>query len=605
MQNETLQLVNSRSGDPTLIYDNDNGTPVYLHSRYNPREEAEKFVEQYRNLGNYKHIFFYGIGLGYHIEAMQALHPQVAYSVYEPNASVFVKFLETRLFKDVFRRRPDQLYIQWSSADITSHVSDFINKIKDHVLLVVLPSYERAFQEEFRAFQQTFIKAISGKRSALNTNFAFEKRWIVNGMLNIKHTLESPSILDKKRQHFEQKPAIIVSAGPSLEEELENLRQIKESGTAYIFAVGSAINALLSAGIQPDAACTYDPSALNQKVFEKLVQQNIDNIPLIYGTTVGFETLQQYPGPKLHMITSQDSTAAVFLKKEEGTPLEVVNDAPSIAVITLQLLYRLGCNPIILVGQNLSYKDERFYSAGIEYSHRPSKLSEAELQRAFPVEAVDGSQVLTNNSLNQMRLQIEQYIKAFDPQTVVINTTQGGANIEGTRFEALRDVMSQYCKEACVEPDWMKGKDGAYDVEYLRKQSMEMEEAFKELCRIFDQLVDIMRDLKRFADQGNARALEGMFPKFDRVFKRMKTNQYHYHYIQPMNRVQFEILLKHTQEIRFQRDQVTKANMLLDVFGKYLSHCRRDLEQSIPVFGYMLQAIREYAASKTELAQSS
>lgn len=71
---------------------------------------------------------------------------------------------------------------------------------------------------------------------------------------------------DIDQKAFEGKPAIIVAAGPSLSEEFEHLKFIKENGLAYIFSVGSAINALIEHGIYPDAACTYDPKERNQNV---------------------------------------------------------------------------------------------------------------------------------------------------------------------------------------------------------------------------------------------------------------------------------------------------------------------------------------------------
>src|SRR5690606_20679404 len=125
---------------------------------------------------------------------------------------------------------------------------------------------------------------------------------------------------------------------------------------------------LIHHDIYPDAATTYDPSARNQIVFEKVKEKDIADIPMIFGSSVGYETLIDYPGKKYHMITSQDTVSNYYLKNKNEDSIYIVQDAPSIAVVTVQLLYELGFNPIILVGQNLAYKGKKRHSEGVHYS---------------------------------------------------------------------------------------------------------------------------------------------------------------------------------------------------------------------------------------------
>ncbi len=101
----------------------------------------------------------------------------------------------------------------------------------------------------------------------------------------------------------------------------------------------------------------------------------------------------------------------------------MVYDAPTIAVVTLQLLYELGFNRIILVGQNLAYRGKKRHSEGIDYSR---DLTDKEVEKGIYVKDVYGEDILTNLGFNSMRQQMEAYIKAF-PNLKVINTTKGGA----------------------------------------------------------------------------------------------------------------------------------------------------------------------------------
>ncbi len=68
--------------------------------------------------------------------------------------------------------------------------------------------------------------------------------------------------------------------------------------------------------IYPDAATTYDPGKFNHNVFTKIKEEGIADIPMIFGSSVGYETIMNYPGNKYHMITSQDTVSAYYLKKQ-------------------------------------------------------------------------------------------------------------------------------------------------------------------------------------------------------------------------------------------------------------------------------------------------
>ena len=60
--------VEKRPGrEPTICFKN-SGKMLYLHSRYNPREEAERIISRFEDISDYDHIVFFGFGLGYHVE---------------------------------------------------------------------------------------------------------------------------------------------------------------------------------------------------------------------------------------------------------------------------------------------------------------------------------------------------------------------------------------------------------------------------------------------------------------------------------------------------------------------------------------------------------
>ena len=348
---QNVEVQTAKSGDPTLVIQVD-GRPIYMHSKYNPVDEANQFIQQYEDLDEVEHVFFYGVGLGYHIDAFVEKYPKKRITLYEPEIEIMAKYLSRKDLKDFPNQQLKTIFVEEDASQVEQFITKFVDELNEEMLLIQLPSYERVFASSFKQFSDIFIRALASKKSSYNVNSSFEKRWTYNSMINFPETIKSPNILMQKKSYFEGKPVIVVAAGPSLQDEIDNLKKIKEEGTAYIFSVGTAINALLSHGIEPDAACTYDPSNLNRKVFEKINQLGITNIPLIYGSSVGYEVLQDYHGPKLHMITSQDHVSNYYLKMRDDSPIQLVYDASSIAIVTVHMLSQLKCNPVILVGQN-------------------------------------------------------------------------------------------------------------------------------------------------------------------------------------------------------------------------------------------------------------
>ena len=296
-------------------------------------------------------------------------------------------------------------------------------------------------------------------------------------MKNFPLVLRTPNILtDISKDHFKNKPAVLVAAGPSLNEEFQNLRKIKENRSAYIFSVGSAINALIEQNIYPDAAFTYDPTNKNQFVFQK-IKENIIDIPLIFGSTVGFETIENYPGKMAHFITDQDYISRNTVQHNTFKKIEGVVDSPSIAIMTLQVLNLLGFNPIILVGQNFSYKNNARYASGVSNVFAEVNLDDKEVEEAIEVESVTGRNVLTNNVFLRMKENMEKLLLSMKERTVY-NTTKNGARIKYTIYKELDEVSALLPKNS-ISSNWLHNQKPNYDMDYINEKWAQIIHEFK------------------------------------------------------------------------------------------------------------------------------
>ncbi|WP_130859696.1 motility associated factor glycosyltransferase family protein [Gracilibacillus phocaeensis] len=559
---EFVEIEMAKSEQLTLkIKQND--SYKYVHSKYNPLIEIDKLVNQFDLIEGKSHILLFGLGMGYHYTALKKKFPHATFSIYEPDLLVLKKLLSHISLEELFGKDNVTIVVK---ETMESSIQHFLQSHQNKIEVFALPYYQKNYQVELDKLYALLVDQLKNTKSRLVTNLSFQKRWTINAIKNFPTVLKTPNILrDIDESVFKGKPAIIVSAGPSLNEEFENLKYIKKHGLAYIFSVGSAINALIENDILPDAICTYDPQAHNYKVIQKVKDRNIATIPLIFGSTVGYETLFDYQGPLLHMITTQDTIAPYLLQDEKE--IDMVNDAPSIALVTYQLLSKLKVKTIYLVGQNLSFKDRYRYAAGVEY--QTDQVSEDKL---IPVKSVSGKTVWTEDGYNRMRQTLELYIKQTTSVNVY-NTTKDGAAIEGASFIPLSKVINtHFTNQFEVSDQWYHAEP-----HYERNHILDHMNNLAYYKNIFMQdLTDTMKMMRHIYQskhhyRGNNGKLEKQLAKFDKKFKKIKKNRFNQTFLSPMLRVQLENLVASSQEIKQETDNMKKIDLFYNRFGSFLS----------------------------------
>lgn len=568
------------------------GKTQYVHSKYDPEKDAQRFIDKFEN-EKMKYVLFVGTGLGYHIKKFTEAHPDTKYSIYEPDEEVFLTYLANANLNELPLNNLLGIFTGIDEEIFMGELKALLQSSNGVLKIIALPVYEKIYSEQIESIMKALVDSMKIKKSNLVTNVSFQKRWTINSIKNFPKVLETPNILhDIDKKAFIGKPAIIVAAGPSLNEEFENLRYIKENGLAYIFSVGSAINALIDQGVYPDAACTYDPQGHNYKVIRKIKEYGISDIPLIFGSSVGYETLKDYPGKMLHMLINQDTIAPYYINNPEE--MKVVIDAPSIAVVTFQLLKMLGCSQIILVGQNLAFQNNNRYAAGINHDFIKNELTEKEKKSLLNIKDVHGNDIQTNDSFNKMRNQLEMYIKVYQ-DLEVINTTIGGAHIEGTEFKFLSSVITEKLTETTkVKPYWFKG-ESTYKLSYSEKQMGNIQSAMQRLNQEINSSLKVLHDISNAASMRRLKNLEETFVRFDKEFNKVKDNTFYKVYIEPMVRVQNQRLSEETQAVKYEKDIIKKGFSIVNLFEGFLKDCQEHIHFLEPYIKEMHEDIKRLA----------
>lgn len=551
-----------------------------LHSKYDPIQEAERLMSKYANeIEDCDHILFFGLGFGYHVKMIMDRYSDKRFSIYEPDVNIFYHFLAEQKLTDFPLGNLKHLMLEWDKQAGSSCLQQFGQELYNKVLLITLPSYQRIYQESFDHFSAVFKQLIQTTKLNNRANILFSQRWTINSLMNLPTTLGTPNFMEHYQAVFKGKPIILVSAGPSLAEEYEHLKYIKANQSAYIVAVGSAIKGLLANGLHPDAVCTYDPQLHNYKVFEPLLEQDINSIPMIYGTTVGYETIQKYKGPKTHVVTSQDTVTPVFIKDVEAQ--SIIDDAPSVAVFTFDIFAKLQVGLIILVGQNLAFKENLYYAKDIKRGMLTSaEIQERDMEEAMEVEDVYGNKIQTHSVFNQMRLSLEHYIEKYQ-DIEVINTTKAGANIKGAPFIPLEEVVHSKLTPDVVEQHWFDSYSHHKKQLSLQEDITAISNEAKKFLSVSDDVQTLLLEIRQ---KINSASIGKRFTKLDKKINEMLKNTYFKLFLFPVLRVNYEILASQLQQYQLESDSGVRSQKTLESIEQYMQNVLAAHNHLDPIF---------------------
>jgi hypothetical protein len=220
----------------------------------------------------------------------------------------------------------------------------------ERVTIRHLDAAARPRAEEAAAAART---ALGDLRVHTNTVTAFAHTWLEQGATNLDAIARWPSIADVGGR-FAGKPMIVCAPGPSL---ARNVAAVKAArGKAIVVAVSHALRPLRAAGVVPELVLAVDP----QDVRYHYQAGDLDGVAaLVNGVTV-HPALFCFEGPRCLTLASNGGLDA-WLYGAPGAEPTVVAGGGSVATTAMSLGLRWGCDPIVMVGLDLSFSGDRYY----------------------------------------------------------------------------------------------------------------------------------------------------------------------------------------------------------------------------------------------------
>lgn len=498
-EDQHLTVEPAKNNQPTLKVKLPDGKEIYLHSKYDPGSEAEKFVDSLDLDKNFVFIFS-GIGLGYHIRSLfDRAGNQTVVIVIEPEPGVIREALWQNDFsKEIaqsrltFLIRPDKGHMH---EKLTPHASTMLLGTSLQAL-----TYTKLWHSDFHVQMRSFFTDyMSFSRMSFITALGNCRVTQSNVANNLANYVCCPTI-DTLHRRFQGYPAIIVSAGPSLSRNVELLKQAK--GKAVIIAVQTTFKMLKNMGIEPDFVTSLDYSPISKRFFEGV--EDFGQVQLIAEPKAAWPVLDIYRGRKrLLQNEFADLCLGTLAKKREG-----LRSGSTVAHLSFYLAEYLGADPIILIGQDLGFSDNLYYAPG----NAVHDIWSVELNRFCSLEMKEWERIVRNRPIlrkvedihgrtiftdEQMFTYLQQFERDFaQTASTVIDATEGGTRKQNTREMPLAQALEEFATrtippekfELQEQIDWFDPKPLAELSKQIQLRLDEVAE-FKHLCEKTRDLV--------------------------------------------------------------------------------------------------------------------
>lgn len=520
-----LELQTGKTNLPTLLYQN-----RLFHSRYDPLREAQVFADSLS--GDWDHLVLMGMGLGYHIlPLLDHKKPKQRILVYEPDPAIFSASLHLIDWGRLLSCRDDLfLVVGNDSRKFDDEVHRFFSLIDYEKLQIAY------FPPEKSLFSQIFQQTEKVIDSLIRTLFYdFKTRLAEGGMVSQNILRSLPKILETRplrylRNRFHGKPGVIVSAGPSLDDNIILLQRVKNR--AMIIAVDTALKPLLANDIQPHFTVTADPSHKNYRHLlgtEKKIQHF-----LLAESAVSSKVFQDFQSRIFTVSIGKPLLS--FCEKATG-PIGELDAWGSVISLALSFAVYLGLTPLTFIGQDFAYTHLRNHCrhSSWEESLVLENPSLESLQR-FERQSISGQMVGTSDifgrsvyTSDRLALYKDYLVRMLNTyrDQLIFNSSEGGI-LKEIPFLPFEEFMRRY----------LTGLNAIKIDELSELPALGSPRIISELHRLFSGQLRFFQKYQHKLERMLQQLTQAEFPSATLVDQAQELKQSLYHHVEHGNLVE-------------------------------------------------------------------
>ena len=575
---DAVYLAHNENGEIQNVVIEKSGNNYLLCDHKDPYDQAKKWMETTIDDNNNIELL-YGCGLGYHIEAIIDKYPSKRLIIIEPSIELFLYLINTRDMSKILNKC--WLLVE---EEFDQFLKNFLQlywdaKNKGVFKLQIINVYNLIFDKVWIEFRDKFKEQMNALTVDTTTRKILTKLWLNNYTKNI-YKMKDASNCDGFLGKFKNVPGILVSAGSSLEGNVHLLNNIKDK--CLIVSASSARLSMKQFDVSPHMFVTVDASDGETRIVDGIEN---DNEYMVYSNQLCPESLNIYNGKKIFINYNSDFYTVNFLNWA-GIQSGHIMSAPSVANTCYDYLYKLGCNPIIFIGQDLSFTKNKQYAGDIDYG---LDMEEQEFidNGYIQVKDIYGDKVFTMPPFLAMRNCFEDQIrmtKMLNPDLDVINCTEGGLNIQGVRNEKLEDIIKEFSEQEISVIDLIEElyqnsmfEDYTEKIEQFNKMLFDELQGLKEMIQ--QQYVKLKEVEKFKINKNNHKEFDALLTETDLMSHTRESLMIYKLLLSPLLQVDlYQMGIKFVQENEKEKDFKKKRKAYLNTLREQIGLIESKIE---------------------------
>lgn len=568
-----------------------NGTEWYLQSRYNAEKACDDWISQFENkLVDDTIILVYGLGDGSYVEKLLKLNDECKIIIYEPCADVFWHVFGRKNIAELLENERVFCAVEGICEGLYDAALETFVEYANYQLVfnANLPNYPQIFPEKYKWALDRQLYEIKRVILNRNTEIYYSKEMIHNIMELSRDIIEQYSVVQLTdiigKKEFEDMSAILVAAGPSLDKNIEKLKQIKDS--VFIMAVDTALNTVLKHDIIPDMTISVD----GHKPLVLFEDERVKNIPISLSAISNAKIIEQNNAMRFYELEQGEYLSAIYNKL--GKEIKGLPTGGSVANNACSLLTLMGFKTIIFMGLDLAYP------GGIEHTkeaYHELTLIDKSKKEYIEIEDIWGNKVLTEENMNLYRKWFESYIKIM-PQIRFIDATEGGALIHGTEIKNMDEVIGEfhnkiYDKDVLWKDllPYLNREEQQRAIKFIK----EIPQSIEHIEKYIDDGLDIYSKIKMLNKKRDNRPvvisknLKRIGELNNLMENEMAFNVIRYYAMETSYKVRGEVLnYDRTENIKVQIEGlINNGVMLYEGYKRAVKECKKDMNELMASFG--------------------
>ena len=456
---EVPQLV-KENGFYNLLYKN-----ICLHNRQNPLQEAAEIFAQAQNEPVAIHLI-YGLGLGYLFQ-IASRKSQGTVILYEPDLNILkIAFTLVDFTSDIAK---SNVYIAATLEKAGEYIYQKSNT-KNIPLMLSTISYRKLNENNFNELVTELQRMVGSY--GMDLRYTTQKMYYVLVRLaaNIPSLVHEIPLAEYK-DFYKGKTAVIVSAGPTLDRNIETIKKYRDN--IVLFVVGTAMKTIAKHDITPDFLCIIETIDCSKQI-EGLDLSNVNFITEPFS----HPNLRKFKFKNTYSHISANQPVNSFWRGVAELDTSEYWSKGTVSYAALNCARILGCSKLVLVGQDLAYVEGQCYSKDSAYKDLECRFNketkkweitakdfdnfcaslsntenkEMQIQAAkrrlsnlnsalYYVRGIRGDMIPTESVYAAFIKPLKEFTENF-PDREYINTSLVGAQIDGYKNMPLEDALA-------------------------------------------------------------------------------------------------------------------------------------------------------------------